>query len=389
MLSFSNTEIAFTAKSDKDLRKTYFLFSMMGKPWLVKLGSILLIWAFKLRLPVKRLVKNTIFSQFAGGESIRDCDSAVENLAQYNVKTVLSLSVEAQEEEEEFEKATLETIATITRAKNDDNIPFAVFKPTSLASFDILERAGGTKPMKAKHQAEFEKVRERFNRICKAAYEADVPVQVDAEESWIQDAIDALTTEMMVQYNREKAIVYNTIQLYRHDRLAYLKKAYEIAEKEGYYLGMKLVRGAYMEKERDRAEEKGYKSPIQPTKVDTDNAYNQAIEFCVERHPRIAIYLGTHNEKSCLHLAELMEKKGIPANDFTMYFAQLYGMSDNISFNLAEAGYNVAKYVPYGPVKEVMPYLVRRAEENTSVQGQTGREFALISKEVQRRKSVS
>lgn len=389
MLSFSNTEIAFSAKSDKELKKTYFLFRMMGIPWLVKLGSTLLIWAFKLRLPVKGLVKKTIFTQFAGGESISDCDSAVENLAKYNVKTVLSLSVEAQEEEEEFEKATLETIATITRAKNDDNIPFAVFKPTSLASFDILERAGGSKPMTDKHKPEFEKVRERFDKICKAACDADVAVQVDAEETWIQDAIDTLTTEMMAKYNRESAIVYNTIQLYRHDRLEYIKKTFETAEKEGYYLGFKLVRGAYMEKERDRAEEMGYPSPIQKTKADTDDAYNAAIEFCVEHHPRIAIYLGTHNEKSCFYLAELMEKKGISADDYTMYFAQLYGMSDNISFNLAEAGYNVAKYVPYGPVKEVMPYLVRRAEENTSVQGQTGRELALISKEVQRRKGNS
>ncbi len=389
MLSFSNTEIAFTAKSDKDLKKTYFLFRMMGKPLLVKVGSFLLIWAFKLKLPVRGLVKNTVFSQFAGGVSIRDCDSVIEDLAKYNVKTVLSLSVEAQEEEEEFEKAILETIATIKRAKDDENIPFAVFKPTSLVSFDILERAGGTKSMKDKYQSEFDKVRERFDRICKAACDADVPVQVDAEESWIQDAIDNLTTDMMAKFNKEKAIVYHTIQLYRHDRLAYLKKAYEIAEKEGYYLGLKLVRGAYMEKERDRAEERGYPSPIQASKADTDRAYNEAIEFCVEHHPRIAIYLGTHNEKSCLYLAELMKKKGIAADDFTMYFAQLYGMSDNISFNLAEAGYNVAKYVPYGPVKEVMPYLVRRAEENTSVQGQTGRELNLISKEVERRKSLS
>lgn len=389
MLSFSNTEIAFSAKSDKELRWTHFLFRMMSKPWLVKVGSTLLIWAFKLRLPVKGLVKKTIFTQFAGGESIRDCDGAVLNLANYNVKTVLSLSVEAQEEEEEFEKATLETIATIARAKNDDNIPFAVFKPTSLVSFDTLERMSGAKPMKDKHQAEVDKVRERFDRICKAAYDADVAVKVDAEESWIQDAIDALTTEMMAKYNKESAIVYNTIQLYRHDRLAYLKKAYEIAEKEGYYLGLKLVRGAYMEKERDRAEEKGYKSPIHATKAATDNDYNLAIEFCLEHHPRIAIYLGTHNEKSCLYMADLMQKKGIAKDDINMYFAQLYGMSDNISFNLAEAGYNVAKYVPYGPVKEVMPYLVRRAEENTAVAGQTGRELNLISKEVQRRKSAN
>lgn len=387
MLSFSNTEIAFTAKSDKELRKTHFLFKMMSRAWLVKLGSFFMLLGFRLHLPIKRLVKRTIFQQFAGGEDINDCNSAVESLAKHNVKTVLALSVEAQEEEEEFEKATQETIDTILRAKNDDNIPFAVFKPTSLASFDTLEKAGNNSPLTGKDKQAFEKVRERFSRICKAAYEADVAVQIDAEESWIQDAIDALATEMMEAYNKESAIVYNTIQMYRHDRLEYLKKSFEQAEQEGYYLGLKVVRGAYMEKERERAEEMGYSSPIQPDKPSTDRDYDLALEFCIDKYPKIAIYIGTHNEKSCLHLAELVDKKGIDKSSYEVYFAQLYGMSDHISFNLAEAGYNVAKYVPYGPVKEVMPYLIRRAEENTSVAGQTGRELNLLTKEIQRRKS--
>lgn len=387
MLSFSNTEIAFTAKSNKDLKKTYFLFWIIGKPWLVKIGTFFLLLAFKLRLPIKGLVKNTIFQQFAGGEDIEDCNSAVESLAKYNVKTVLSLSVEAQEEEEEFERATQETLDTIIRAKNDDNIPFAVFKPTSLANFDILEKAGKGELLKDTDKKEFEKIRSRFDQICKAAYEADVAVQIDAEESWIQDAIDSLTTEMMEKYNKDSVIVYNTIQMYRHDRMDYLEKSFEQAESNGYFLGFKIVRGAYMVKERERAEEMGYSSPIHPNKTATDKDYDLAIDFCVDRFPKIAIYIGTHNETSCLHLAKLLDKKGIESNNELVYFAQLYGMSDHISFNLAEAGYNVTKYVPYGPVKEVMPYLIRRAEENTSIAGKTGRELTLLNKEVQRRKS--
>jgi proline dehydrogenase len=297
----------------------------------------------------------------------------------------LDYSVEGKESEIDFDACSTETIATIAKAKNDKNIPFCVFKVTGMARFDLLEKVSSKIALSAPENLEFERIQNRVNSICKAANIAGVPVFIDAEESWIQQAIDNLANQMMVLYNKDKAIVYNTYQLYRKDRLTYLKKSFEAAQQLNYFLGAKLVRGAYMEKERNRAIEKNYPSPIHESKENTDADYDSAVEFCTENISRIAICAGTHNENSSMKLADLMQKRNIPSDTKNIYFSQLLGMSDHISFNLANANFNVAKYVPYGPVNEVLPYLIRRAQENTSVKGQTGRELNLIMKEKARR----
>ena len=279
-----------------------------------------------------------------------------------------------------------EILRTVAVAKDRKEIPFSVFKPTGICRFALLEKKSAS-TLNDAEQAEWARVEARMLRLCQAAYDAGEPILVDAEESWIQPAIDALVERMMERFNRERAIVYNTVQLYRHDRLAYLKAAHERAVKGGYFIGMKLVRGAYMEKERARAAEQGYPDPIQPDKAASDRDYDAALRFCVEHIDRISVVAGTHNERSSLLLARLMQERGLAHNDPRIHFSQLLGMSDNISYNLAAAGYNVAKYVPYGPVREVLPYLIRRAQENTSARGQTGRELGLILTEQKRRRS--
>jgi proline dehydrogenase len=386
MISFDNTEVAFKHKTNSQLKKAYWLFKMVGSPWLVKLGKSFTVLAFKLHLPIKGMVKKTIFEQFCGGETIEECNNTIALLQSHNIGTILDYSVEGKEDESDFENTCNEIIATITKAKNNPAIPFSVFKITGIAKFSILEKANdGFDKLSAGEQQKMSEITERVERICKASYNAKVPVFIDAEESWIQKTIDALAEQMMKKFNKEQAIVFNTIQLYRWDRLAFLKQSHQKAKEHNYFLGLKLVRGAYMEKERARAEEKGYSSPIQKTKEDSDRDYNLALEYCIENINTISICAGTHNEKSSQYLTELLTKKEISKNNKHIYFAQLLGMSDHISFNLSNEGYNVAKYVPYGPVKEVLPYLIRRAEENTSVAGQTSRELSLIIKEKNRR----
>jgi len=387
MLSFNNTEVAFSGKSNNDLNRSYWLFKLVSNSTFVNIGKSLTTFAIKTYLPIKGLIKATIFKQFCGGETIQECDRTIKELGKFNIGTILDYSVEGKESEHDFDACQTETIETIEKAKNDTHIPFCVFKVTGLARFDLLEKVSAKATLSAEEQKEYGRVQLRVSAICKAAYEAGVPVFIDAEESWIQEAIDNLANQMMVLYNTEKAIVYNTYQLYRKDRLSYLRVSFEKAKDNNYFLGAKLVRGAYMEKERKRAIEKGYPSPIQDTKENTDRDYDAAVEFCLEHIDRIAICAGTHNEASSMKLADLMQAKQISGGNKHIYFSQLLGMSDHISFNLANAGYNVAKYVPYGPVREVLPYLIRRAQENTSVKGQTGRELSLIIKEKERRKS--
>ncbi len=386
MVSFDNTQIAFISKSDSDLRKSFFLFKVMSWPTLVKYGGGLA--PLGLKLGFKGLIKNTIFKQFVGGENITDCGKTIEQLAKYNIGTILDYSVEGKESEVDFDACCKETIETIHRAKGDKNIPFCVFKVTGLARFDLLEKVTAKQTLTKEETEEYERVKQRVNEICKEAHDNNKPIFIDAEESWIQQAIDDLANENMARYNKNSAIVYNTFQLYRKDRLPYLKQSFEMGKADGYHVGAKLVRGAYMEKERKRAQEKGYPSPIQNTKEDSDRDYNLALEFCVEHIDRMGLCAGTHNEKSSLVLVDLMTKKNIATNDKRIYFSQLLGMSDHISYNLTQSNYNVAKYVPYGPVKEVLPYLIRRAQENTSVKGQTGRELSLIIKEKERRKKA-
>lgn len=387
MIAFDNTAIAFSSKSNADLNRSYWLFKIVGNPSIVKLGQVFTNLALNLHIPIKWAIKPTIFKQFCGGENIIDCAKTIEQLGQFNIGTILDYSVEGKHEEKDFDATTQEIIATIIRAKNDKNIPFSVFKVTGISRFALLEKVNNKDSLSQQEQEEFNHVKKRVKDICQTAHEHKVPVFIDAEESWIQDAIDNLANEMMALYNKEQAIVYNTYQLYRKDRLAYLQKSIEDAEANNYFLGAKLVRGAYMEKERERAKEKAYASPINESKTDTDKMYNDALTLCVERISKVAFCAGSHNEESALVLVNLMKQHHIENNNQHIYFSQLLGMSDHISYNLASEGYNVAKYVPYGPIKEVMPYLIRRAQENTSVKGQTSRELSLIIKEKKRRKA--
>ena len=386
MLSFDNTENAFKAKSDSDLNRSYWLFKMVGNPALVKIGSYLA--PLGLSLGFKPIIKSTIFKQFVGGETINECNTTIEDLGKYRIGTILDYSVEGKESENDFDACCKETIETIHKAKKDEHIPFAVFKVTGLARFELLEKVSAHATLSNEEKQEYERVKDRVFKICKEAYISNQPLFIDAEESWIQPAIDDLADENMTLFNKERVIVYNTYQLYRKDRLAFLKQTIEKARIGGYLIGAKLVRGAYMEKERARATEKKYSSPIQDTKEDTDRDYDLALDLCIANADIVGLCAGTHNEKSSMYLASLLTKNNILPSDKKIYFSQLLGMSDHISYNLALANYNVAKYVPYGPVKEVLPYLIRRAQENTSVKGQTGRELGLIMKEKERRKTI-
>jgi proline dehydrogenase len=387
MISFENTEIAFKSKSNKDLKRAYQLFKLIGNPKLVKIGKWFTIKALKIGIPIKGIIKKTIFKQFCGGENISDCTQTIEQLHQYGVGTILDYSVEGKTSDEDFENTVKEIIATIETAKNNSAIPFAVFKITGIAQHQILENANqGLDKLSAEELQAYHGIVNRVNAICEAAFNNNVPVFIDAEESWIQDTIDTIAIEMMRKYNKKRAIVFNTLQMYRHDRLEFLKREIEICKSEGFHYGVKLVRGAYMEKERERAKILGYPSPIQPDKQSSDRDFDKALREIIANIDFMALCSGSHNEESALFLTQLLEEKNIKSNDERIFFAQLLGMSDHISYNIAHAGFNVAKYVPYGPVKEVMPYLLRRADENTSVAGQTGRELTLITKELKRRK---
>lgn len=384
---FNNTKVAFALKTDTELDRAYFLFKMIANEPLVRIGTAVTNFALKAHLPVEGLIRATVFDHFCGGTTEDDCLTVVDKMYTKGVSSVLDYSVEGKEEEEQFDAALEMTLKTIEFARERKAIPFAVFKPTGFGRFYLYEKLGEKQTLTAEEQKEWDRVVERFDLVCKAAHEKDVALLIDGEESWMQDAADDLVTEMMRKYNKEKAIVFNTLQLYRHDRLDYLKKLHEQAKAEGFYIGMKLVRGAYMEKENKRAEEKGYPTPICESKEATDINYDTTVVYMMDHLDRMAIFAGTHNELSSYKLIELMEAKGVLKNDPRIWFGQLYGMSDNISYNLASHGYNVAKYLPFGPVRDVMPYLIRRAEENTSVAGQTSRELNLLKTERDRRKT--
>lgn len=387
MVSFNNTEIAFAHKSNRELKRAFYLFKMLGFTFLVKWSKPLVHLAFTLRLPIKGLIKKTIFAQFCGGENIEQSLKAIDELSQHNVKGILDYSVEGKTEERNFEETTQEIVDTLLAGQNRGDIPFAVFKLTGITRFDLLQRLSETtSTLTEKEKREKAALLERVELICTTAHRTGTPILIDAEESWIQPAIDEIAYHMMLKFNHEKAVVYNTIQMYRHDRLAHLKNQLQWARQHGIYFGVKLVRGAYMEKERSRAERMGYPSPIQEDKSATDRDFNEGMRLLLDHIDFACLCAGSHNEESNLLLTVWMQERGIPTNHPHLYFAQLLGMSDHISFNLAHHGFSVAKYVPYGPIKEVLPYLIRRAEENTSVAGQTGRELSLIIKEMNRRK---
>jgi proline dehydrogenase len=385
-LSFENTEIAFRNSTNTDLKRAYWLFRMININFLVKIGPPITNLAMKIGLPIKSIIKGTIFKHFCGGETIEECDNTIKKLYNGGVGTILDYSVEGEDEEHIFDATRDEIIKTIKRAAGDKAVPITVFKVTGVGRFGLLEKLDAKEQLSAQEIAEWEKVQARVLAICSKAYESGVPVMIDAEETWIQDTIDMLALNMMRKFNKEKIIVYNTYQIYRHDKLASLKYDHSIAVKEGFILGAKLVRGAYMEKERRRAVEMGYECLIQPDKTSTDRDYDAALNFCTDNLNNLAFVAGTHNENSCRLLANLLNEKKILHNHPHVYFSQLLGMSDNLSFNLADAGYNVAKYVPYGPVKAVLPYLFRRAQENTAIAGQMSRELGLIIKERKRRR---
>jgi proline dehydrogenase len=382
---FENTEVAFAGKSNGELTKSYYLFKLISSPLLVKMGSWATHTALRLHIPIGWAIKGNIFKQFCGGETIAECARATHSLGRSKIGTILDYSVEGKENESDFDATCKETLATLHSSKGNQHIPFCVFKVTGVARFELLEKVNARSELTKSEQSEWDRVQQRVDAICQLAHEVSTPVFIDAEDSWIQDAIDGLAEKMMATYNVDKAIVYNTIQLYRHDRLAYLKKSHEHGVEHNYSLGFKLVRGAYMEKERTRARQLQYIDPIQPSKEACDSDFNAALAYCVKHADKVSICCGSHNEKSNFLLAQLMQANGISPGDKRFYFAQLYGMSDHISFNLAHLGYNVAKYLPYGPIDEVLPYLIRRAQENTSVKGQTGRELSLILKEKKRR----
>ncbi len=386
IVDFSNTEIAFSDKSDKELKKTAWLFSMMNKPWMVNSMSNLGLLALKLRLPfVQTLIKSTIFEQFVGGTTLLESQKTIDRLYGSGVLSILDYGAEGKNSETDFNITMTECIRAIEFAATNESVPVISTKITGLVRDELLEKIqkGGT--LDEKLEKEYSSVLKRIDSICHVANQHDVGIFFDAEESWMQDGIDNIVEEMMKRYNKEKVIVYNTFQMYRHDRLDYLMKSYDKSQKEGYLLGAKLVRGAYMEKERKRAEEMNYPSPIHPNKEATDHAYNMAVRFCVDHYETIGSTNATHNMESCMLQADLIHQKGIPKNHKHLNFCQLLGMSDHITFNLAKAGYNVAKYLPYGSVKEVTPYLIRRAQENTSVTGDMSREYQLVAKELKRR----
>ncbi len=392
-LSFDNTQVAFAYKSDRELKGAKFLISTMNYPWFSAMGVRLTPFLMKTGLPIDGIIRRTIFKQFVGGETLEETARVGKILSDYNVQVILDYGVEGKEGEENFEEATKKFIQVINYAATQKNIPFISVKVTGLARFGLLQTLNEAPRLRSGiHDHEFEnqeweKVRERMFRICATAAEKNIGVLIDAEESWIQDPIDRITMEMMEIFNKEKAIVYNTLQLYRHDRLDFLKLSHRIAQQQEFILGVKLVRGAYMEKERARAAQLKYPSPIQQDKSFTDGDYNEAVDYCLDNLDTIAVIIASHNEYSNLHAAELMDKKGIPHNHPHVHFSQLYGMSDNITFNLAKEGYSVSKYLPFGPIRDVIPYLMRRAQENSSINGQTSRELVLINKEMKRRKT--
>ena len=393
-ISFENTQNAFAYKSTKALKSAKLLFGFMGYPKLVQLGTRMVPALLKAGLPIKGIIRNTIFKQFVGGETLAETIPVAQMLAEHNVDVILDYGVEGKEGEENFDHATQVFIDVINHAASQKNIPFISIKVTGLASHELLQTLHEAPRLRSGihdneiEQAAWDRVRERMYAICEAAAEKNIGVLVDAEESWIQDPIDRLTMEMMAEFNKQKAVVFNTIQLYRHDRLHFLRISHQIAEAQGFILGLKLVRGAYMEKERAVALEKNKLSPIQISKEATDADYDEAVRFCMDHIHSTAVIIASHNEQSNLLGAKLLDEMMLPHNHPHVHFSQLYGMSDTITFNLAKEGFNVSKYLPFGPIQDVIPYLMRRAQENTSVSGQTGRELMQLKRELARRKSL-
>lgn len=384
-ISFDNLEVAFASKSDAELRKVYLVFALLNNPFISNLGITLTNISFKLGLPIKGLMKQTMFGHFCGGETIAETIEACKKLDKFGIESILDLSVEGKGDEESYDKTTEEIYQTLVESAKTDYMPFGVFKVTGLGDYHIMEKIQAGEQLTEEETKAFERTQARVDRLCKAAHDLGLKILVDAEESWFQNVIDDLAYSAMENYNKERCVVFNTFQMYRHDSLERLKQANQVAKEKGYIFGAKPVRGAYMEKERERAKEMDYPSPIQPNKAATDRDYDLALNYALEND--VFLVSGSHNEQSNLLLTQLINRNGIAPESDRVFFSQLYGMSDNISFNLANAGFRVVKYVPYGPVEKVMPYLTRRAAENSSIAGQSSREFELIKREMKRRKN--
>ena len=383
---FDNTETAFQLKSDSQLERAYFLFKMIANEPLVRIGTAVTKFALNVHLPVEGLIRSTVFDHFCGGVNEVDCMPVVDKLYEVGVSSVLDYSVEGKEGEEQLD-ATLKKILELTDfAETKKAMPFSVFKPTGLGRFELYQKVTEKTELSEEEKLEWNNVINRFEAASKAAYNANVTLLIDAEETWMQEAADRLCEQMMMKYNKERAVIFNTLQCYRWDRLDYLKEVHKKAKEGGYKIGYKIVRGAYLEKENERAEEKGYPTPMHKSKQATDDCFNEIMRYMLDNLDTIEIFIGTHNEESNYLAMGMMTEKNISVNDPRVWFGQLYGMSDHITFNMATLGYNIAKYIPFGPVKDVMPYLIRRAEENTSVAGQTSRELSLLKKEKERRK---
>lgn len=383
---FNDTKTAFKLKSDTDLDRAIFLFSMMGKPTLVKSGIALTKMSLKMNLPVEGLIKKTIFEQFAGGETMEDCKDTINAMYKENLYSILDYSVEGKANEEEFDAALEKKIELIKFAAEKEELPFAVFKPTGVGRFEIWEKKTAKLSLTDEEKEEWDRVKKRVDKLCKTAYDFKVRLYADGEETWMQTAADDLVEDMMRKYNKEEAFIFNTLQCYRWDRIEYLKNLHQRAKEEGFKVGAKIVRGAYMEKENKRAKKLGYATPICDSKEATDVNFNSVMSYCLANLEDISVFIGTHNEVSNYLALQIMEDKGLTKDDSRIWFSQLFGMSDNLSYNLAKKGYNAAKLMPFGPVKDVVPYLMRRAQENSSVKGQTGRELSLLLEERKRRK---
>lgn len=389
MLDFNNTEIAFSAKSQSELKNAYLLFNTIKHPWLVKCAKLGTNIALNIHFPLGWAVKPTLYKQFVGGETLQDCSKAIDHLMKFNVRSTLDFSAEGEQTPAGIQATFEETMRSIDYAKGNDKLAYAVFKPSTITTDELLAKASEKRgELTIEEVKQFREFRERFMAFCERAYQNDVRILVDAEDYCFQDAIDELTDEAMRKYNKKRAIVFATLQMYRHDRMPYLRRILDDAIEKGYIAGVKFVRGAYMEEERARAAALGYPDPICKDKKATDENYDAAVRFVMDHLDHFEMFMGTHNEESNYKLARLMDEKGIARNDSRIFFAQLLGMSDNISFNLAHEGFNVTKYVPYAAVRDVLPYLIRRAEENTSVAGQTSRELRMLKLEMDRRKKA-
>ena len=384
---FSNHSIAFTSKNNSELKKTRLLFYLLNISWLNKLSTLLASIAIKLHLPINFIIKASIFKQFCGGEDLIETGETIDKLAKYNVKTSLDYSVEGKKRDKDFHRTYKELLHIIDFSSENNNINFASLKITGLGKISFLISFNEGKKLTRVEKHHLKKVKHRLDRICAKASSKNFNIFIDAEESWYQDGIDELATQMMKKYNKERANIFNTIQLYRKDRLSFLKEAHQKAKEEGYFLGLKLVRGAYMEKENAYWEDKHSPTIIHDSKKDTDDAYNDAIRYCINNLNEISFCAATHNAKSSLLVTELMSEQKIPKDSENIHFSQLYGMSDHITYNLAYHGYNASKYLPYGPIRDVVPYLIRRAKENSAIAGQMSRELSLIYKETIRRKN--